>query len=255
MQQATVMTNGASLVVNSGTLDGVTISGTLDVGNTVNGASLTVTNGLALNGTALVGNPTNNWYGRIDFVGTQSLSGNGIVVFGNQTSNSGWPYYYQYYYNALRLVNAETTLTLGLGITVRGENGEIGYSTRSYGGPQNVGVINQGTISADVSGGTVTVNAEPFTNQGLAQAVNGGTLAINDTWSNSGRLVENNGTVYLGGVTFSNGGTINVTNGTFYLTGTINNTNNVIALNGTNGSWVLAGGVIHGGNVVMSCTI
>ena len=123
-----ITTNGASLVVNSGTLDGVTIIGTLDVGNTVNGASLTVTNGLVLNGTALVGNPTNNWYGRIDVSGSQSLSGNGTVVFGNQTSNSGWPNYYKLYYNALRLADADTTLTLGAGITVRGQNGEIGYS-------------------------------------------------------------------------------------------------------------------------------
>ena len=34
------------------TLDGVTVDGTLDVGNSVNGASLIVTNGLVLNGTA-----------------------------------------------------------------------------------------------------------------------------------------------------------------------------------------------------------
>ena len=53
-------TNGASFIVNgSGTLDGVTVNGVLDVGNTYNDASLTVTDGLVLNGTALVGNPTN----------------------------------------------------------------------------------------------------------------------------------------------------------------------------------------------------
>ena len=33
------------------------------MGNTYNGASLTVTNGLVLNGTAYVGNPSNNNYG------------------------------------------------------------------------------------------------------------------------------------------------------------------------------------------------
>ena len=46
--------------VQSGTLDGVTVNGVLDVGNSINGAQLTVTNGLVLNGTALVGNPTNS---------------------------------------------------------------------------------------------------------------------------------------------------------------------------------------------------
>ena len=40
LQSATVVTtNGAFLIVSSGTLDGVTVNGTLDVGNTVNGAN------------------------------------------------------------------------------------------------------------------------------------------------------------------------------------------------------------------------
>src|SRR5207248_652511 len=90
-----VTTNGASLIVQSGTLDGVTVNGVLDVGSSTSGANLTVTNGLVLNGTALVGNPTNSWYGEINFAGTQSLSGSGTVVFGDQTP-----------YNALRLVDA-----------------------------------------------------------------------------------------------------------------------------------------------------
>ncbi len=85
-----IVTNGASLVVQgSGTLDGVTVNGLLDVGNTYNGANLTVTNGLTLNGTALVGlvgNPTNNqWYGRVFFGGSQTLAGDGTVSFGNAT--------------------------------------------------------------------------------------------------------------------------------------------------------------------------
>ena len=44
--------------------------------------------------------------------------------------------------------------------------------------PANVAVINQGMISADVSGGTITINAQPFSNQGLAQGINGGTLTL-----------------------------------------------------------------------------
>ena len=59
-----VATNGASLVISTCTFDGATVIGTLDVGNSVNEAVLTVTNGLVLNGTALVGNPTNSWYWR-----------------------------------------------------------------------------------------------------------------------------------------------------------------------------------------------
>ena len=61
---------GASLIVNgSGTLDGVTVNGVLDVGNSYMGANLTVVNGLVLNGTVLVGNPTNGSSGSISFCG------------------------------------------------------------------------------------------------------------------------------------------------------------------------------------------
>ena len=72
--------NGAALIVSSGTLDGVTVNGDWDVGSSVNGASLTVLNGLVLNGTLLVGNPTNDWYGQVNFTGTQTLQGSGEIV-------------------------------------------------------------------------------------------------------------------------------------------------------------------------------
>ena len=62
-----IATNGNSIIVSEGTLDGVTVDGILDIGNTVNGGGLVVTNGLILNGTILVGNPTNGWYGGIGF--------------------------------------------------------------------------------------------------------------------------------------------------------------------------------------------
>ena len=201
LQTATVTTtNGASLIVNgSGTLNGVTVNGTLDVGKSYNGANLTVTNGLVLNGTALVGNPTNGWYGQISFAGSQTLSGNGTVVFGN----------YGGFYNALWLVNGGTTLTIGSGILVRGQNGTIG-DLAPFGGPANVAVINQGTISADVSGGTIYVVAQPFTNLGVVQSPAGG-LSIN-LWQNSGQTIvvsTNTGSLRLSGGTIQ-GGTITV---------------------------------------------
>src|ERR1035438_9306540 len=52
LQTATVTTtNGATFIVQSGTLNGVTVNGVMDVGSTYYGASLLVTNGLTLNGT------------------------------------------------------------------------------------------------------------------------------------------------------------------------------------------------------------
>jgi hypothetical protein len=89
--------------------------------------------------------------------------------------------YYYYYYtdNALFLANAGTTLTIGPGITIRGQNGTIGYGYQ-WGGPQNVSVINQGTISCDVSGGTIGIDAQPFSNQGVLNAPFGTLLFSGD---------------------------------------------------------------------------
>jgi hypothetical protein len=169
-----VATNGFSLIASNAsgaTLDGVTIYGSLDVGNNVNGASLTVTNGLVLNGTALVGNPTNGWYGRVDFAGSQNLNGDGTLIFGNTTSC---------YTNMLRLANGGTTLTIGNGIKVRGQNGVIGAGASTcWGGPANVVVVNLGTISADVRGGQIAVIGQSFTNTGNMEVFGGCTLSAN----------------------------------------------------------------------------
>jgi hypothetical protein len=237
-----IVTNGASLVVNAGngTLNGVMLDGVLDVGNSVNAATLTVTNGLTLNGTALVGNPTNSNYGEIGFAGTQSLSGNGTVIFGNNG---------HYDYNALRVLNGNTTLTIGTGIMVRGQNGAIGDATDYGGSVANVGVVNNGTISADVSGGTILIDALPFVNAGLAQALNGGTLTLENTWSNSGQLnVSASSVLNLNGsfMGASLSG-INRTNGTINLPGIVNNTGNTLVLAG---AWMLDGGTILNGTVV-----
>ena len=241
LRSATVLpaTNGARLVVGAnGTLDGVTVNGDLDL--TGNAVSATVTNGLVLNGTARLGN-TNSGYGALSFSGTQTLAGNGTVVFGGGLSSS---------VNAVRLADGGTTLTIGPGITVRGENGTIGYHGW-WGGPANVGVINQGTIAADVGGGTIMVQAQPFINQGTVEARNGGTLVLAGNWSNTGTIRETNGTLNLDGTfTVSSLGSIQRTGGTVNILGTLNNTGTTLALNTGSGSWVISGSaLIRGGTI------
>ncbi len=242
LQSATVITtNSASLTVDGvGTLDGVTVNGVLDVGNTYNAAQLTVLDGLVLNGTAVVGNPTNGLWGEIGFAGSQVLSGSGTVIFGNSSSGC----------NMLRVQTDQATLTIGPDILVRGSTGRIGWdANQCVGGPSDVSVLNQGTISCDVSGGTITLLAQPFTNQGLAQGINGGTLSLGGTWNNSGTLVESGGTIYLGGnFSLADVGTLNQTNGVIYVSGTLTNTGATLTLE-TNNNWVLAGGTILGGSI------
>ena len=260
--------DGGKVVFTSsgGTLDGVIVNGDLDL---ING-SATVLNGLVLNGTAYLGNQTNNnSVGVLSFSGSQALGGNGTVVFGAYSDNR---------YNALRLDTGGAALTIGPGITVRGKNGTIGYAYL-YGGPQNVGVTNQGAILADVNGGTINIQAQPFSNQGTVQALNGGSLSIaniadaagllisgggtlgfNGTWRNTGAVTVNgstfnlsgtwtnagainftNSTINLGGsFTLANLGTLNRSGGTVNLTGTLDAGGGSLALNAGMGSWVMS---------------
>jgi hypothetical protein len=222
-------TNGAGLIVSSGVLDNVTVSGTLDAGNTVADVSVMVTNGLTVNGTMLIGNPTNNSYGRVSWVNAGNLAGSGSVVFGNSGNNWLFPGY------------TNATMTIASNITIHGNSGSVGIGD----GP----IVNQGKISCDVSGGTITVDGLPLTNQGSLQAINGGILSIAGGWNSTGLLTESGSTLNLGG-TFTNVGSVSRTNGTINITGTLNATGTL----SLNTPWVLLGGTLHGTTITTSST-
>jgi len=239
-----IMANGASLIVQGNSwLDGVTVNGVLDVGKTYGEATypdnttltLTVTNGLVLNGTCYVGSPTNNIFGSILFAGSQTLSGNGTVIFGQASGiTTACDAYHGQQPNALWLPNAGTTLTIGPSITVRGQNGTIGaYTTCPWRGPANVNVINQGTILADVAGGTIKVNGQTISNQGLI----GWTL----------------GSVQLNGPTDNTLGVIQGGTGDLQVNGTLTMTNGeVLLVNGANGSLTLNNSRLMNATVVVT---
>ena len=144
------------------------------------------------------------------------MSGNGTVVFGN--AGGCWA-------NILQLVNSGTTLTIGSGITVQGQNGVIGSgSGYCAGGPANVAVINQGTISADVSGGTISIQANSFQNNGIIWAA-GGTIALpSSNFQNTGTLQASNGGVLnvpqmpstVGNIIALAGGTVRLLNSVYF---------------------------------------
>ena len=127
---------------------------------------------------------------------------------------------------ALRLANQGTTLVIGSGITVRGWYGLVGDGTYL--------IVNEGTISADVAnvnGGTIIVNAQPFVNQGLLQSPEG-TLNLS-------------GTIASGGL-----GNVQSGNGVVGLSGFLTNDKQILTLAGTNNPLTLLGGTIHGGTIV-----
>jgi hypothetical protein len=268
LRQLTVNASGGAFVLatsSGGTLDGVTLNSDLDV----QAGSLSVTNGLVLNGLMRVGNPTNSLAGSVGFFGSQAIGGSGAVLFGNHGCNS------------LRLMLGGTILTNRL--FIHGHSGQLPYST-CVGGPQNVGFVNEATISADVSGGTIIAQAQPMRNVGqllagpgtlrivglagdlgaasvsagghlelggtytnnLAVPINGGTLTLNGNWFNAGELRLTNSVLNLGG-TFGldDLGNIIRAGGSVRVTGLLNGAGGILNLDATTGNWSINGGTLR----------
>ena len=161
-----------NLGVTGGTLDTVTINSDFNI---VSGQIASVLNGLTLNGTAILGDATG--HGVLRFSGDQTLSGSGTVVFGSGSAA-----------NTLWASGSGSTLTIGSGITVRGQRGVIGANTSQLGGSSNVSVINHGVVQADASGFDMTINAgSNADNTGVLRAINGGNLSLTGSgWRSTG---------------------------------------------------------------------
>jgi hypothetical protein len=155
-----VDSGGTAILGTNGTLEGVTVNGAVDVLSGV----MNVTNGLVINGPMRVGHPSNGSAGQLYFQGSQALSGSGTLALGNSSCDT------------LRLALGNTTLTNR--VLIRGHSGNLGFSG-CVGGPLNIGLVNEGMISADVNLGVVTIRAQPFINLGTTNSLNGGRLVIN----------------------------------------------------------------------------
>ena len=205
-------TNGAALIANNsgGTLDGVTLDGTLDM--TGNYPTLDVTGGLTLDhGTIDIGTPVaGGTSGALIFQGAQTLGGSGSVVFGASgnridTESSG---------------GDSGTLTIGPNVTVGGDYGYIGYNDNNS--EIETPIVIQGTVDADTSGGNIQVYGTNSTNSGTIEATNGGTAYLEGTWTDDGVIsADSSSTVYVQGSFSVDSGTIEATGGGIaYLTGT-----------------------------------
>jgi hypothetical protein len=192
---------GGNLNVLSGntiTLDGnthgqLTIVGTYTDTNNSN----TILNGTINNtGTIQVAAAGNLTY--LTMAATVNLIGNGVVSL--STSGNGTA--------VLQTANGQQLLT-NVNNTLQGF-GVIGYN--------GLQVTNQGTINANTSGATLTLNPSVFLNQGLLEASSGGILSLSgSTINNRTGTIEvngstssvqfvNNATIQAGTLTTANGG-------------------------------------------------
>ncbi len=243
----TITTAGGARLIGTnspGNLSGVTLNGDLDL--TTNTAAVTVSGGLTLNGTITLGSTLAS--AKLTFLGTQTLAGTGtILLAGNSPANQ------------LTTTN-QSTLTVAAGITIRGTTGTLGYVAGAD--DSRYPSFNlQGTVAADTPGGTITIHAADWTSSGNLQAL-GGTLNLQGTWTNSGRITAAaNGLLNLGepGQAFSlaNSTVLDTVGGSVNVTGILNNTGKTLTLNAnTTGSWRLAAasgvpsGQILGGTVL-----
>lgn len=208
--------NGGTLLVNSSSnnfLDGVSVSGNIDM-STTNTSRQRVVNGLTLNGEV---NVDSN--GILSFEGTNLVDGNGTIVLGSTGSG-----------NRVDLSGNGTT-TFGSDMTIRGENGTIGQQVFVAGTQV---LVNNGTIAADVNGGTITITDSAVTNNGTLEAKNGGTLVLqsNVTGGTGSQIsVDTGSTVLQNAITIS--GEINTTgNGLFSANSSANNFLTGVTLNG-----------------------
>ncbi|MDQ2779326.1 MAG: hypothetical protein M3Y32_07195, partial [Pseudomonadota bacterium] len=157
----TLGTSGSGVIqVNSSGsnfLDGVTLSGVLDMSGIAN-ARNRIINSTTINGAVNVGNG-----GILSIDGTASSGGN-VLLNGTGVINLTDA-------GARLAVEGNGTSTLGSGLTVRGQ-GSIGQA--NVAGGSNL-LTNNGLISADVNGGTLNIvppaNSGSFVNNGTLQAV------------------------------------------------------------------------------------
>ena len=189
---------GGAQLTGTGTLNNITLpvgSNLLIVGST-NGTNQTVSGTLTDDGMVeLQPNPNGNV--EMMYSGSVTLAGTGVMqldpeVNGNYVTN---------------LVTTGSTVTNAAGHTIKSVGGGANF------GDYNSGtVINNGTLEAEGSGNSLTLDPSLITNQSIIQASNGATVVV-DGGSyfenyNSATLDNTAGTISIDASTLVNDGTI-----------------------------------------------
>ena len=157
-----------------------------------------LSNGLILNGDLNL--PTNSAAVRLlsgaDFTGVAHLTGSSAMLAYQETRTITGKTINLEGSNARLAIDGTSTLTLGSGTLVRGRGtlGQAGF----VGGTNSL--INQGTIRSDLTGQTLSILSNTFSNAGVVSAESGGSFVVTS------------GYVQTAGITRVAGGTINTGN-------------------------------------------
>jgi hypothetical protein len=236
----TIADNSGALSVGSngtGLLDGVTDNGTLSI--TGAGALLQVRDGLTVNGTAnLTGAGA-----ALDFIGAQSLS-SGQINLGASGAGSTIEVTHG-------LAAGASILSLGsnVAVTQTGQFATIGAA----GGVAGDGIVNAGTITGGVYGGTLTLGGPSFTNQGKISVSNGETLSLQSAqFANTGTIAVSGASLLLGGSeSLASLGTLSLSNASVAVAGTLSLGTGTLTIGaGSAMGRVALTGTIAGGTIV-----
>ncbi|MGD1278498.1 MAG: PEP-CTERM sorting domain-containing protein [Tepidisphaeraceae bacterium] len=204
--KGTIDVSGGNFSVQNGTLDGVTVSG----GDLqVNGA-LNIQNGLTV---------TNR---NVDLSEASSLAADGASQTWDNLNIT--PSTFANIYPSGPNSTGPQTLTLGPNTTVHG-----GIQFYSYNGSD--ALINNGTINADNSQYGLTINLNNFTNNGLVEATNGGSLYISNVFITPSVALRSMADSSPGPCINSPGATIKADNGSVSFDGTWVNKGTISAVN------------------------
>ncbi|MFT3819425.1 MAG: choice-of-anchor D domain-containing protein [Rubrivivax sp.] len=216
---------------SSNVLNGVALNGTLDMASITTNSRERIANGLTLNGNVNIAN------GGILSLDSSLTTGGNQTIGGTATFNLND--------SGARLAMEGTgTTTLGANVVVRGQG--------SVGQPNHVGgnhtLVNNGRISADVAGGTLTLvppangGGSSIVNNKTLDARNGGTLVLATHIDNTagqinalaGSKVVQNGITITGGLLGTSGsGVIQAaSNGNNFLSGVTLASGSVLDLTG-----------------------
>ncbi len=206
VQGAVISNTGGTINYSYGTLDAVTVRGTLDLSAA---GQVYVTNGIALTGASGTGPGAvtiGGYYGNLYVVGTTTLDNATISI----SDYAGGGYGLQ----LLDQTATGATLTLGSKLVVQNVADSNGYAGGYLGGSNYAtdGIVNKGTILAGAAAGNFNIGGNSFINQGSIGVSNGNYFSIQSTTlTNSGSITVDASTLILS-AGWSNTGKVTVTN-------------------------------------------
>ena len=234
--------SGGLLAATSGgaLLDGVAYQGTLSLAGAA--SFLRVRDGLALTGVADVLGAG----AVLDFQGSQSFNHAAVLL-----GAAGQAACIDIAHDPAQSGGSTLVLGTGLYVAQSGQYADIGLA----GGTGIAGdmIVNQGTITANVAGGTLTLGGPGFTNQGRITVGQGETLVIAaQAFSNTGGILVNGGVVSIGGsLTLGQLGQVGLTGGAIAVSGALNLGGGTLALGaGSADGRLLLTGTLQGGTIV-----